>query len=276
MEPLQKGFKMNSNLIEKDPLLKVENISLKFTEKKVLQNVSFNVNQGELIGIIGTNGAGKTTLLKIILGFLKPTEGNVIFLGKKSSKHIGYVPQKLEFDKMIPLRGRDLVSLGLDGHHYGFPLPNKKRKQLVDEMLESVNAINYADTPIGLLSGGEQQRILIAQALITEPKILILDEPLSNLDIKNSYEIVKLVADISREKGVAVLFVSHDMNPLLDVIDKVLYLADGNAVMGKTQDVFQDDVLTKLYGFPVEVLHMNGRMFIIGNQSEPIVGHHGN
>lgn len=260
-------------VINKSPILKLDNICVNFHEKQVLKGVNVEVNSGEFIGLIGSNGAGKSTLLKVILGILSQTKGSVSFseeTGKKAKRQIGYVPQKIFLDPNIPLRGRDLVALGLDGHRFGIPLPSKKRKKRVDEMLEAVDALAYADSPIGKLSGGEQQRLLIAQALLTEPKILLLDEPLSNLDIKSAYEVTKLVSKIGKEKGVAVILVAHDMNPLLGVMDKVLYLADGKAVMGKVSEVFRNDVLSNLYGYPVEVLHVNGRIMIVGGNDSSL------
>lgn len=260
-------------VINKSPILKLDNICVNFHEKQVLKDVNVEVNSGEFIGLIGSNGAGKSTLLKVILGILSQTKGSVSFseeTGKKTKRQIGYVPQKIFLDPNIPLRGRDLVALGLDGHRFGIPLPSKKRKKRVDEMLEAVDALAYADSPIGKLSGGEQQRLLIAQALLTEPKILLLDEPLSNLDIKSAYEVTKLVSKIGKEKGVAVILVAHDMNPLLGVMDKVLYLADGKAVMGKVSEVFRNDVLSNLYGYPVEVLHVNGRIMVVGGNDSSL------
>jgi zinc/manganese transport system ATP-binding protein len=260
-------------VINKSPILKLDNICVNFHEKQVLKDVNVEVNSGEFIGLIGSNGAGKSTLLKVILGILSQTKGSVSFseeTGKKTKQQIGYVPQKIFLDPNIPLRGRDLVALGLDGHRFGIPLPSKKRKKRVDEMLEAVDALAYADSPIGKLSGGEQQRLLIAQALLTEPKILLLDEPLSNLDIKSAYEVTKLVSKIGKEKGVAVILVAHDMNPLLGVMDKVLYLADGKAVMGKVSEVFRNDVLSNLYGYPVEVLHVNGRIMVVGGNDSSL------
>jgi zinc/manganese transport system ATP-binding protein len=252
-----------------EPILVLEDIVVKFDERLVLKDVNVQVYPGEFIGLIGANGAGKSTLLKVILGLLQPTKGKVNVLGNKVEKAknlIGYVPQKIFLDPNIPLRGRDLVALGLDGHKFGIPLLNKKRKSLVNEMLEAVDALRYADSPVGKLSGGEQQRLLIAQALLTNPKILLLDEPLSNLDIKSAYEVIDLVSRIGRERGVAVILVAHDMNPLLGAMNKVLYLADGNAVMGQVQEVFRNDVLSNLYGYPVEVLHVKGRIMVVGGQ----------
>lgn len=260
---------------ENNNVLSTENIWVKFDDRYVLKDVNFKINEGEFVGLIGSNGAGKSTLLKVILGLLSPDKGSVNMFGQKSKKGnrlIGYVPQKVFLDRNMPLRGRDLVSLGLDGHKFGIPFPNKEKKRRVEEILKAVDAEKFADSPVGKLSGGEQQRLFIAQALLTDPKILLLDEPLSNLDIKSAYEVVKLVSRIARERKVAVILVAHDMNPLLGVMDKVLYLAQGNAVMGKTEDVFKDEVLTKLYGYPVQVLHVNGRIMVVGGQNSMTEG----
>lgn len=256
-----------NKLKEKEAILSLDNIAVKFGEHYVLKDVNIQIYPGEFIGLIGANGAGKSTLLKVILGLIPPTSGTVNIFGgkaKKGERLIGYVPQKIFLDPNIPLRGRDLVGLGLDGHKLGILLPSKKREGLVNEMLESVDALRYADSPVGKLSGGEQQRLLIAQALLTNPKILLLDEPLSNLDIKSSYEVIDLISRIGREKQVAVILVSHDMNPLLNAMDRVLYLADGKAVMGQVSEVFRNDVLSKLYGYSVEVLKVKGKIMVVG------------
>lgn len=257
-------------LREKSPILSLDNIGVKFGERCILKDVNVQVYPGEFIGLIGTNGAGKSTLLKVILGLVSPTKGTVNVFGKKAKRGehlIGYVPQKIFLEPNIPLRGRDLVGLGLDGHRFGIPLPSKKREKLVDEMLKSVDAFKYADSPVGKLSGGEQQKLLIAQALLTNPKILLLDEPLSNLDIKSANEVIDLVSRIGREKRVTVILVGHDMNPFLDAMDRVIYLADGNAVIGRISEVFRNDILSKLYGYPVEVLHVKGRIIVVGGHN---------
>lgn len=260
---------------EEQPLLAVKNLCMRFNGRIVLKNVNFQVRPGEFIGLIGPNGAGKSTLLKIILGLQQATSGSVEILGKpakRGEKLIGYVPQKLFLDPELPLRGRDLAALGLDGDRWGIPLHPKRRMQKVDEMLEAVDALQFADSPAGLLSGGEQQRLLIAQALLAKPRLLLLDEPLSNLDIKSAYEAVRLVSRIGKEKGVAVILVAHDMNPLLGVMDRVLYLADGSAVIGSVDDVFRSDVLTRLYGYPVEVLKIHDRLMVVGGAGSGVGG----
>lgn len=259
-----------------EAVLSIEHVQMHFGRRDVLKDVNVQVYPGEFIGLIGPNGAGKSTLLKVILGLQPPSGGSVRILGRESKRGdrlVGYVPQKLYLDPQVPLRGRDLVALGLDGHKWGIPLHRKERRRRVDEMLEAVDAQRFADSPVGRLSGGEQQRLLIAQALLTDPKLLLLDEPLSNLDIKSAYEMVELVARIGKEKGVAVILVAHDMNPLLNVMDRVLYLADGNAAIGSVEKVFRSEVLSRLYGYKVEVLHVNGRLMVVGGNDSDISGY---
>jgi zinc/manganese transport system ATP-binding protein len=239
-----------------------------------LRDVSLEVEAGEFIGIIGTNGAGKTTLLRVILGLLKPASGSVDVFGRparRGNSAVGYVPQKQQYDPDTPLRGRDLVALGIDGHRWGFPLPSAVRRRRVDAALQLVDALDYADAPIGRLSGGEQQRLMIAQALLADPKLLLLDEPLANLDLRSASEVIRLVARIGKEQNVAVLLVAHDMNPLLPVMDRVLYLAEGRSAIGPVDKVVRPDVLSSLYGYPVDVLRVHGRILVVAG-SEVIGG----
>ncbi|MFD1676897.1 metal ABC transporter ATP-binding protein [Alicyclobacillus fodiniaquatilis] len=255
--------------MQKDNVLELNQIGVRFGNRTVLERIHVEIKAGEFVGLIGPNGAGKTTLLRVILGLLSPNHGQVSVNGKpvrKSNRAIGYVPQKIHLDPDTPLRGRDLVGLGLDGHRWGVPLPSRSRKKKIDEVLSAVDALRFADAPVGKLSGGEQQRLLIAQALLTDPQILLLDEPLSNLDIRSAHEVVRLVADISKARGIAVILVAHDMNPLLSSMDKVLYLAEGHAAMGTVDDVIQSEVLSQLYGYDVEVLRVRGRVLVVSGQ----------
>jgi zinc/manganese transport system ATP-binding protein len=230
--------------------------------RAVLQDVSFSLTAGELTGLIGSNGAGKTTLLRAILG-LQPISGGKVHLGpRRAGRSIGYVPQKVVLDPDLPVRARDLVQLGMDGHRLGIPLVPASKRQQVDRLLASVDAFHLADARVGALSGGEQQRVLIAHALATRPRLLLLDEPLANLDLRSTQETVTLLARIAREQGVAVLLSTHDINPLLPVMDRVIYLAGGRAATGKTGDVVRSDVLSALYGHHVDVFHAHGRVFV--------------
>ena len=248
------------------PVLSLDGITVRLGGREILRDVSVAVHPGEFVGVIGANGAGKTTLLRVILGLLRADAGAVRVLDRpiqRGNRAVGYVPQKAQIDPDTPLRGRDLVALGLDGERWGLPLPNRRRRERIDEVLRAVNALHYADAPVGRLSGGEQQRLLIAQALLTNPRVLLLDEPLSNLDLRNANDVVQLVARIGRERGVAVLLVAHDMNPLLGVMDRVLYLAEGRSAIGPVEEVVRGEVLSRLYGYPVDVLHVRGRILVV-------------
>jgi zinc/manganese transport system ATP-binding protein len=247
-------------------VLDVDQVSVSLSGRQILDQVSFSVGAGEFTGLIGPNGAGKTTLLRVILGLVRPTAGGVTVLGRARSagNHpIGYVPQKVLLDPDMPMRARDLVALGADGDRYGLRLPSRARAEAVRQMLHAVDADRFADARVGTLSGGEQQRVLIAHALISRPRLLLLDEPLANLDLRSGQEIVSLLARIAREQQIAVLLSAHEMNPLLPVMDRVVYLAGGRAASGPTSEVITTDVLTRLYGHRVDVLRVHGRVLVI-------------
>jgi zinc/manganese transport system ATP-binding protein len=244
--------------------LAVSGVTVALGGRTVLDDVSFTIGRGEFTGLIGSNGAGKTTLFRVILGMLSPSRGEVSFEGGRRTRgDVGYVPQKFLLDPDVPMRARDLVSLGIDGHRFGLPRPSRARRALVDEMLEAVNAGRFADARVGRLSGGEQQRILIAHALISEPKVLLLDEPLANLDLRSAQEVVALVSQIARERQIAVLISAHEMNPLLPVMDRIVYMEAGRAASGTTDEVVRSDVLTDLYGHHVDVLRVHGRVIVV-------------
>jgi zinc/manganese transport system ATP-binding protein len=247
-------------------ILRVDQVSVSLSGRQVLDEVSFTLGAGKFTGLIGPNGAGKTTLLRVILGLQRPTGGRVEFLGRpRSARHqpIGYVPQKVLLDPDIPMRARDLVALGLDGNRFGIRLPSRDRGEAVREMLHAVDADRFADARVGNLSGGEQQRVLIAHALISRPRLLLLDEPLANLDLRSGQEVVSLLARIAREQQIAVLLSAHEMNPLLPVMDHIVYLAGGRAASGPTDQIVTTEVLTRLYGHPVDVLHVHGRVLVV-------------
>jgi zinc/manganese transport system ATP-binding protein len=251
-------------------LLELDGIGVRLGGRQVLSDVTFSLRKGEFTGIIGPNGAGKTTLLRVILGLLEPSGGRVIFDGQprhnKDKASIGYVPQKLVIDPDMPLRARDVVSLGLDGHKLGFGFPSRQRRGLVDAALDDVGATAYADARVGELSGGEQQRVLIAHALISRPKLLLLDEPLANLDLRSEQEIVALLGKLAREQEIAVLLSAHDMNPLLGVMDRIVYVANGRAATGTTDEVVTSEGLTRLYGHYVDVVRVHGRVLVVAGE----------
>jgi zinc/manganese transport system ATP-binding protein len=252
-------------------VLSVEGVTVRLSGREILKDVSFGVCPGEFTGLIGSNGAGKTTLFRVILGLQASTAGEVLVDGHPRSRRnplIGYVPQKFLLDPDMPLRARDLVGLGLDGHRFGIPRPSRARRALIDEMLAAVDAEAFADARVGTLSGGEQQRVLIAHALISRPKLLLLDEPLANLDLPSGQEVVALLARIASEQGIAILISAHEMNPLLPVMERIVYLVGGRAASGTTEEVVRTDVLSKLYGRQVEVLHIHGRVLVVAGPGE--------
>ena len=260
----------------RDDVLTVDGISARLGGREVLHDVRFTIRPGEFVGLIGSNGAGKTTLLRVILGLLPPAAGKVRVNGRqrgqrgagKGSSGIGYVPQKIQLDPDMPLRARDLVGLGLDGNRLGIPLPSRSRRKLVDEMLRAVDAEHIGNARVGNLSGGEQQRILIAHALISRPGLLLLDEPLANLDIASEQEVVALLARIAKEQRIAVLISAHEMNPLLPVMDRIVYLAAGRAASGPTDEVVRSEVLSKLYGHHVDVIHVHDRVLVVAGRGD--------
>ncbi len=241
--------------------LAVEGLTVRIAGRTVLDDVSFAVEQGEFTGLIGANGAGKTTLFRVILGLQPGSRGRVRIAGERGG--VGYVPQKFLLDPDLPLRGRDLVGLGLDGDRLGLPLRSRAKRRRVQEMLDAVDAHGFADRRVGQLSGGEQQRILIAHALISRPRLLLLDEPLANLDLRSAHEVVGLLARIAAEQQIAVLISAHEMNPLLPVIDRIVYLAEGRAASGSVEEVVRSDVLSRLYGHHVDVLRVHGRVIVV-------------
>jgi len=250
-------------MLQSHNLLAVDNVSVSLGGRLVLRNVSFNLAPGEFCGLIGANGSGKTTLLRSILGLTSPSAGRITLNAGNSAGGIGYVPQKLELDAQMPLRARDLVELGLTGNRFGFSLPSKSRKAAVDEMLAAVDATEFADQRVGRLSGGQQQRILIAHALIRRPPVLLLDEPLANLDLRAVAEILVLLRRLAREQNITVLISAHDMNPLMGAMDRIVYLAHGRAASGTPAEIVRTEVLSALYGYHIDVIRVHGRVLVI-------------
>jgi zinc/manganese transport system ATP-binding protein len=252
-------------------VLAVDGVSVRLAGRLILDEVRFSIAPGEFVGLIGSNGAGKTTLLRVILG-LQPTIAGTVSIGggpqARGRGLVGYVPQKIQLDSDMPVRARDLVGLGLDGNRLGIPLPSRRKRELVDQMLEAVDATRFASQRVGNLSGGEQQRVMIAHALVSQPRLLLLDEPLANLDIRSAQEIIALLTKICRQQQVAILISAHEMNPLLPVMDRVVYMAGGRAASGTTDEVIREDVLSQLYGYHVDVLNVHGRVLVIAHAGE--------
>ncbi|MEV0838659.1 metal ABC transporter ATP-binding protein [Actinocatenispora sera] len=261
------------------PVIEVRDAAVELAGRRVWHDVRVDVAAGEFVAILGPNGVGKSTLLKAMLGLQPLAAGQIRVLGgapARARRAIGYLPQRRGFDASTRIRGVDLIRLGIDGQRWGLPLPGRRarqRKQRIAELVELVGAGRYAHRPVGALSGGEQQRILIAQALAHRPRILLLDEPLDSLDLPNQAAVAALVGRISRDQGVAVVMVAHDVNPIVAHLDRVVYLGPAGSVVGAPERVLRSESLTALYGTPVEVLRTTGgRIVVVGVPDSP-VGH---
>lgn len=252
--------------------------------RTIWEDVDVTVGAGEFVALLGPNGAGKSTLLKVILGLQPLGAGRVSVLGEtpvRARRGIGYLPQRRHFDAATRLRGVDLVRLGLDGSRWGIPVPlpgrlrsarRRAAAERVDDVIALVGASGYAGRALGELSGGEQQRLLIAQALVRGPRLLVLDEPLDSLDLANQAAIAALLQRICRQEGVAVVLVAHDVNPLLGYLDRVVYLAGGGAVEGRVAEVITGPTLSQLHGIPIEVLRASdGRLVVVGQPEGPFL-----
>lgn len=264
------------------PAIELRDAGASMGGRTVWSGVNLRVLPGEFVAVLGPNGSGKSTLLKAILGLVRTAPGEVTVLGGpagSANRRIGYLPQRHGYDATLPIRAVDLVRLGLEGSKWGVPLPRSPSRRAanarVGEAIELVGASDYAQRTLGELSGGEQQRILIAQALVRKPRILMLDEPLDSLDLPNQAAVSALVQRICREEEVAVLLVAHDVNPLLSYLDQVIYLAGGRALQGPVDQVIAGPKLSELYGVPIEVLRTSdGRLVVVGQPEAPHIHGH--
>jgi zinc/manganese transport system ATP-binding protein len=253
---------------------------MRFGARTLFEHLDLDVEPGEFLAVLGPNGSGKTTLLRILLGLTELSSGAVEIDGRpprRGSHDVGYVPQQRAFDRDLPIRGRDLVRFGLDGHRRGLPFAGARSRALVDDAIRSVGAERYAGAPIGHLSGGEQQRLRIAQALIGDPKVLLCDEPLLSLDFSHQQGVSALIDARRRDAGSAVVFVTHEINPILPFVDRVLYLVGGRWAVGTAEEVLTSGRLSDLYGTEIDVLNVRGRIIVVGSdESTPTEpgGHH--
>jgi zinc/manganese transport system ATP-binding protein len=261
------------------PVLSLRGAAVRVGGRTLWSGVDLEVQAGEFVAVLGPNGVGKSTLVKVLLGIIPAAEGGIRVLGRRpgeAGSRVGYLPQRRSFDPDLRIRGVDVVRMGLDGDRWGVPLPwsrdRREQQQRVDEVIELVGASAYAHRPIGQCSGGEQQRLLIAQALVRRPEVLLLDEPLDSLDLPNQSAVAALIGRICHEENVAVVMVAHDVNPILHHLDRVVYIAEGGAVCGPPSEVINSETLTRLYRTPVEVLSTrDGRLVVVGQPEAPAV-----
>lgn len=258
--------------------LRIRGAALERGGRELWSRLDLDVAPGELVAVLGPSGSGKTTLLRAILGLERLSGGAIEALGspvrRAGNRRIGYVPQQRPLPRETPLRGRDIVGLGVDGHRFGLPLSRRKDRARIDELLEAVGATDFADRPVGLLSGGEQQRLRVGQALADDPRLLLCDEPLTSLDLANQQAVVRLIDRHRREREAAVLLVTHDINPVLAHVDRILYIAHGRFTLGTPDEVLTSETLTALYGAPVFVTRAGGRLVVVGAPDADEAHHH--
>jgi zinc/manganese transport system ATP-binding protein len=242
----------------------LRNATFGYPGRPVLSHIDLTLQQGEFVGLFGANGAGKTTLLRALLGLIKPETGSVDMLGTPAhpgQDAVGYLPQTRD-GAVPPVRGLDVLAASIRGRRFGLPILRAADRAAMASALAQVDAVSLAARPLSQLSGGERQRVLIAQALLGSPRVLLLDEPLSGLDPRHQHDVVHLLRGVQQLLGLTVLCSAHDLNVLLPVMDRVLYLGGGHAALGTVSQVVTGPVLTRLYGAPIEVLHAGGRVFV--------------
>lgn len=257
-------------------LVCLRDATMSFGDRVLWSRLDLDVAPGEFLAVLGPNGSGKSTLLRVLLGLTSLTGGSVHIAGRpvrRGSPDIGFIPQHTSSDPQLTLRGRDLVALGLDGHRLGLGLRRRAaRHRAVAATLEQVGATDFADAPVGQLSGGELQRLRVAQALVGDPSVLMCDEPLLSLDLANQQVVSRLIDSRRRSAGTAVLFVTHEINPILPMVDRVLYLVGGKFCIGTPEQVMTSEVLSDLYQTEVEVLRVRGRLVVVGVEDAVVPG----
>lgn len=246
-------------------------VTLSFGARTVLTDIDLTIGDNEFIGVLGPNGSGKTTLMRAILGLLLPHSGAIRVLGKpvaRGNPFIGYMPQVRGSFDQLRLSGWDFVASGVRGHRWGLPLLGRPSHREVAQTLERVGATDLARRPLVETSGGERQRLLLAQALLGRPRLLLLDEPLISLDPHHQQAVAELTRALQQDLGITVLFSAHELNPLLGALDRVLYLGQGHAALGTVEEVVTGPVLSRLYGSEIDVVRLNGRIFVMSGSHD--------
>jgi zinc/manganese transport system ATP-binding protein len=246
--------------------IEFRDVALRLGGRDVLAGVSLKIAAGEFIGVLGPNGAGKTTMMRAVLGLVPASSGSIDVLGRPAARGnaaVGYLPQLRRTAGDLRLSGRDFVAAVVDGHRLGLPFAGRTVRAEVDRVLDLVGARELARCALAETSGGERQRLLLAQALIGRPRLLLLDEPLINLDPRYQGDVMTLVKSLQAELGMTILFSAHELNPLLGALDRVLYLGRGQAALGTVDEVITEPVLSRLYGAAIDVVRVKGRIFVM-------------
>jgi zinc/manganese transport system ATP-binding protein len=253
-------------------IVTARNVAASYGAKVVWRDASFSIAAGEFVALLGPNGAGKTTLIRMLLGLARPAAGELRVFGdepKRGNPRIGYVPQRRPIDEEVRIEAMEFVRMGISGTKWGIGSPRQTRieRERAVKALAAVHAAELAHRALGELSGGELQRIFLAQALVGDPDILLLDEPLANLDIRRETQLIRLVADVAKARRIAVLLIAHDINPLLPVVDRIMYVVNGKIATGRVQEIITNESLSALYGAPIEVLRdSRGRVAVLGTE----------
>lgn len=251
--------------------IRARHVEVAYRNHPVWRDATFDVRKGEFVAVIGPNGAGKTTMFRLLLGLRRPVAGSLTVFGqppRRGNRRIGYVPQQHSVDNDTYVAAEALVHLGICGTKWGPGFSARAHREAARKALEAVGAVDLGPKSLGALSGGELQRVFLAEALVGDPELLLLDEPLSNLDIRRTRDLVELIHELVRSRGVTILLVAHDINPLIECLDKVIYIANGRVASGTPESVLTSSSLSELYGMPVEVLHdSRGNVVIVGGEN---------
>jgi zinc/manganese transport system ATP-binding protein len=255
-----------------EPVIELRQAAVQVGTRTLWSNLSLTMNPSEFLAVLGPNGVGKTTLLKVLLGLVPLSVGEVRLNGApphRGNHQVGYIPQQRAFDQSLPIRAKDLVRFGLDGHRWGMSVRSRAYRRRLDDVMQAVGATAYANAPVGLLSGGEQQRLRIAQALLGDPGVLLCDEPLLALDLASQRAVTELIDRRRRTAGTPVVFVTHEVNPVLPYVDRILYLVRGRWAIGTPSEILTSERLTSLYGIPVDVIKVRGRFIVLSAEHNP-------
>ncbi|WP_457746771.1 metal ABC transporter ATP-binding protein [Sulfurimonas sp.] len=245
----------------KVPIFDVVNLSFQVRGQSILSNISFKIFEGEYIAIIGPNGGGKTTLIRMLLGLEKPTSGEIRLFGKKLKDFkewykIGYVPQRASLvDENFPATVEDIVKMGRIAKRGIFAGSSQKDKEQVEDAMLKMDILHLRDKMVGKLSGGQRQRVMIARALASSPKILILDEPNTGVDVKSQQRFYSLLSKLNKEENITILFITHDIGVIVDDIGRLFTINQKAIICNDPKKMLSCDDMSELYGTDAHLLH---------------------